>query len=100
MDKESRIAWLKTCTASQRREYYNQVASLSCAISGRHDVELHHCSGHGFPAKRLHRPVIPLATMYHRGANGIHSGKKTWEKIYGTQEELLIKTEELLERGK
>jgi hypothetical protein len=66
---------------------------LGCIITGE-PAALHHCYGHGFPAKREHRPVIPLRPDLHQGQYGeaIHAGKETWEAIYGTQEELLAIT--------
>jgi hypothetical protein len=100
MTATERIAWLKTCTASQRKAYYAEVASIGCLLCRAREVELHHLYGHGWPANRQHRPVIPLAPEFHRGRFGIHNGKQSFEAAYGTQEELLIKTEELLERGK
>lgn len=86
----------KQATAAQRRRM-GLIAELGCVISGE-PAELHHCftrMGGG----RNHDHVIPLAPRHHRtGGYGvaIHAGKKAFERIYGTEAELLEKVRILL----
>ena len=83
---------LKHLTRSERDNHYDKVAALGCIICC--DVAaIHHCKGNPtFPAKREHRPVIPLCHRHHqdhgRGVS-FHPFEKEWESIYGTQQELL-----------
>ena len=105
MDKDSRIEWLKQCSVKERQAYYNDVRKFGCMICcDVANVNLHHCTGHNFPATRSHRPVIPLCTNlstgygHHQGNGSIHDGKASFQEKYGTQDELLDLIEEKLER--
>lgn len=98
MTKQQRIQWLKTCTAKERRGYYGEVANLGCVVCGMQACT-HHCYGSQFPAKREHRPCIPLCYKHHQGDGGIHSGKQSFEDYYGTQDEMLEKVEGKLEQN-
>jgi hypothetical protein len=95
MNKTARIEWLKTCSKKERDDYYNSVASLGCIIC-KAPPALHHLSGNGFPAKRQHRPVIPLCYAHHQGHAGIHTQKETFQQRHGSQDYLLEKVEGLL----
>ena len=95
MTKEERILFLRACSVKKRREYYGKVAGIGCLICGN-NTDIHHCYGNQFPAKREHRPVIPLCHKHHQGDGGIHDGKESFENYYGTQDELLLKTEAYL----
>jgi hypothetical protein len=95
MNKLQRIEWLKTCTKKERDAYYSNVSALNCVICGSPPA-LHHLSGNGFPAKREHRPVIPLCYAHHQGHDGIHTAKQTFEQRHGSQSFLLEKVEALL----
>ena len=103
MTKEERISWLKTCTARQRKEYYQAILMAGCAACGApyrsegpNRTTVHHCYGHGFPAKRDHRPVVGLCafTCHQNGPDAIHSGKRSFEDRWGTQQELLKRVEQ------
>ena len=103
MTKTARISWLQQCTVKERRVYYGEVASQGCLICcDTTHVNIHHCTGNGFPSKREHRPVIPLCTNlstgfgHHQGNGSIHAGKQTFQDKYGTQDDLLFLTEENL----
>lgn len=80
------------------REYLQRVAELGCVVCrnlgyGASPAEIHHLrKGCGVGQRSSHRRAIPLCPPHHRtGGYGvaIHAGKKTWEKIYGSEEELL-----------
>ena len=96
MTLAERVEWLKSCTDKQRRGYYGEVAELNCLICGA-SAAVHHCVGNKFPAKRPHRPVVPLCYNHHQGQGGIHDGKESFEQYYGTQESLLAITEARLD---
>ena len=80
------------------------VAELGCIIcrnNGHLDspAEIHHI-GNGTMGKRANnREVIPLCHIHHRtGNNGIavHAGRKSFEANFGTEQELLAQTRDLL----
>jgi hypothetical protein len=78
------------------REHYRRVAELGCIIC-RAPAEIHHLTGpqhRGMGQKADFTKTIPLCHRHHRtGGPGvaIHAGKKTWEALHGTEEELLLK---------
>lgn len=82
------------------RDYLSKVASLGCIICGG-IAEIHHIrTGQGMGKKSSNFEVIPLCPNHHRnGGYGIafHAGKKAFEAKYGTQQELMDKTNALLE---
>ena len=96
MTKYERIQFLRTCSAKQRREYYGHVADVMCIICGC-SASVHHAYGTFFPAKREHRPAIPLCYEHHQGRGGIHNGKSSFEDYYGSQDYLLLLTEDKLD---
>ncbi len=79
-----------------------RVAALGCIICsdlGYSDspAEVHHIGNQGVRAS--HYDTIPLCPEHHRwGALGVavHSGRKTWEAIYGTERELLDRVKKML----
>ena len=77
------------------QQWLNRVAELGCTICKR-PAEIHHI-GNGTMGKRASNfEVIPLCSEHHRtGGHGVavHAGRKTWEAIYGTERELLQKTQ-------
>jgi hypothetical protein len=79
------------------KAHMNSVASLGCIVcsnNGYHDspAEIHHI-GNGTMGKRAsNSDVIPLCHLHHRtGNNGVavHSGRKSFEANFGTEQELL-----------
>ena len=80
------------------RQYMERVASLRCSVCNAYEVTVHHCRiNTGMGVRPSHYQTIPLCHFHHQGAEGIHTiGKKTWEAKYGTQQEMLEKTKELL----
>lgn len=79
------------------KAHLDKVASLGCIICGG-VAEIHHIRmGMGLGQRNSHLNVIPLCHLHHRtGGHGIafHAGKKTWQKKYGTEMELLNKVNE------
>ena len=78
-----------------------RVAALGCIICGA-PTELHHPSSGAMGKRSSHFDVIPLCPMHHRlGGYGVavHAGKKSFEKRFGTEQELLEKTRRMSEDG-
>lgn len=84
-------------TAAERR-HLSRLASLGCIVClregfGETPAEIHHPRSHaGMGQKAKHSDAIPLCHAHHRtGGYGvaIHAGQKTWERQYGTEDELL-----------
>ena len=60
----------------------------------------HHITGAGMGAKDAHNRTFGLCLWHHTAndfGHAVHNGTKTFEKNYGTQEDLLIKQNELIE---
>lgn len=89
---------MKNKSSASDKRYFAKVASLGCIICQR-PAEIHHVrSGNGM-GQRDHKRVIPLCHEHHRtGGHGVafHAGKKTWQDIFGTEDDLLEKVDELL----
>lgn len=86
------------------KEHLGKVASLGCIVchnNGFYDspAEIHHI-GNGTMSKRASNyEVIPLCFEHHRGGNNgvaVHSGRKTFERNFGTEQELLEQVKGLL----
>ena len=81
------------------KQRWDKLRRLGCIIC-RKPPEIHHLTSAGMGLRSEHVKTIPLCFSCHRtGGHGvaIHAGTKTWEKKYGTQEELLEITNQLLE---
>lgn len=95
------MAKKKPATVEERR-HMNAVADLGCIVCGM-PCELHHIrSGVGIGQRSSHFSVIPLCPSHHRTGGyrvAIHSGKKSWESIYGSEVDLLAQTLALLENS-
>ena len=79
----------------EERSYLNSVAQLGCIacrqIGIQSDlVEIHHVrymAGMGQKAPHI-GGVMPLCYEHHRGTLGIHTSKKRFEELYGTERDL------------
>ena len=86
-----------------QKKYWTAVAELGC-IACRKDgvynpyVSIHHVDGR--TKKNAHWEVLPLCANHHQGVDGytvsVHEWKKRFELKYGTQEELMRETNDLL----
>lgn len=87
----------KNATAEEKC-HMDKVAQLPCAVTscGCVQVELHHPRrGMGMGQRASHFDVIPLCARHHRiGGFGValHAGQKTFEKNFGTEDEMLART--------
>lgn len=90
----------KAPTKKQRDEW-NRIASLGCIVldCGR-AATIHHC-GTGGGGRKNHDYVIPLCPEHHTGRNGIDGqvlSKRGWQTIYGSEKELWLKAQRLLQK--
>jgi len=88
----------KKSPTKAEREHFSRVAALGCiacrnADLGETPAEIHHCSaGTGLSVRADSYHVIPLCHYHHRtGGHGlaIHAGRKSWERNFGTEAQLL-----------
>jgi len=87
------------------RQHLARVAALGCQVCrnlGFPDspCEIHHIrSGQGMGQRAKHDRAIGLCHLHHRtGGYGValHAGQKEWERLYGTELELLEQVNQLL----
>ena len=79
----------------------DRVADLCCLVCGDlgyhgTPAEIHHQLGQG----RDDNKVIPLCHIHHRtGAWGeaVHNGTKTWESIFGSQADLVMRVNAIVD---
>lgn len=95
----------KRITVSERR-HMARVASIGCIVCknlghGFVDPCLHHIrEGQGMGQRAGNYLVLPLCPDHHQdGGHGvaIHAGQQTWERMYGTELELLDQVYELIQ---
>ena len=75
----------------------------ACYIEGREvAAEVHHIRSHtGISCRPSHFATIPLCPSHHRtGKVSVHLGKKAFIAKYGTEQEILEKTNREIERCK
>ena len=86
------------------KDHMQEVAELGCIVCrdlGYYDTpaEVHHVLNNGVRSSSFR--TLPLCSIHHRNGgfgDAVHNGTRTFEARYGTQEELLKKTLELLKR--
>jgi len=89
----------KRSKTKEEEAHLNNVASLSCAVCGDTAVEVHHKTGAGMGLRASHFETMPLCVNHHRGQEGIHTiGRKQWEELYGTQDDLIQWTQQQIEQ--
>lgn len=84
------------------KEHLNRVVALGCLICGN-QAEVHHIlEGRASQRKVSHFETIPLCPRHHRtGGHGIaiHAGAETWRRIYGSEKEMLERTNRIIDEG-
>lgn len=89
------------------REWFDAITQLGCIVcllffKVRSEPERHHLVSGG--RRKGHLESIPLCTPHHRGGmnDGVlvsrHPWKKAFERAYGTEQQLLEQTRELVQR--
>jgi len=84
------------------REWLDKICESGCCVCANEfaiysPAEPHHMDGCRKPD--CHFKTIPLCPNHHRnGGYGValHAGRAQWEKLYGTQAELLKQVQELI----
>lgn len=85
----------KAPTKAQRAKW-EKMRSLGCLICGAPPA-IHHCET-GMGGRKDHDKVIPICQFHHQGAQGIHTiGRKKWQELYGTEQELIEKTNRMID---
>ena len=79
-----------------QKERMGRLKYMPCIVCGYSPVEVQHCNTK-MGLKKDHDATISLCFEHHRGKMGIHTiGRRLWEKLFGSEDELLIKTNKLL----
>jgi len=89
-------------TTKEDKLWMNALADLGCIVCkneghGFSPAAIHHIDGK--TKEGAHLKTIPLCGQHHQmGGYGIalHAGRKKWESLYGTQQELLIQVQNLI----
>ncbi len=88
-------------TAAERR-HWERVRSLGCIVGPngcKGYTSIHHC-GTGAGGRKDHMKVIGLCLdMHHIGPEGVDGkrmSKRAWQEKFGTEDELIARTERLL----
>jgi len=78
-------------------DHMNKVVSLGCIVclnNGYYDTpaEVHHIGNQAMGKRASNYETIPLCPIHHRRGNvgvAVHSGRKSFEANFGTEQELL-----------
>ncbi len=101
------IKKLKIMVSKAEKKHMQKVVELGCLVCrklGYYDApaEIHHIKNNtGMGRKENNFCVIPLCANHHRNTNfSYHYSPKQFTKDWGSQEDLLKETLELLEKAK
>lgn len=92
-------------TAEQAR-FHDWCRVYGCIVSGSPHPAIHHIKGSKMKLKHCTKPgewyVLPLHYNYHQGRHGVHTNKRRFEELYGTEKEKWVKLMEMYhwEHGK
>jgi hypothetical protein len=90
------------------KERLAKIAAMSCIACDKADLkqlfrtEVHHLIGCGIGKKASDLFTIPLCSFHHRLGNkgeAVHSGIKSFEANFGTQEDFLIQVNKVIEKN-
>ena len=84
---------MKNMNKSDKRRFMH-LRELGCVACGSNNVVIHHIRKHtGLSLRPDHQDTIPLCPKHHNmGNESIHLNKRLFEKKFGTEKQLLIKT--------
>lgn len=109
----ARKATMKTkqrAVTAEEKAFWDRLAALGCIACMKDGVyqpivSIHHVDGRTKPD--CHKHVLPLCAGHHQDGTGenkslvaVHPWKARFEKMYGTQQELMAMCAELLEAAK
>ncbi len=83
----------KRHTTESEKRHMSKVAELGCINHPGTPAEVHHAT---ISVPRDNALVIPLCYECHRGEFSIHNAKREFEAVYGTELQLLAKTNRML----
>ncbi len=97
------MATKKRATKAER-EHLAKVAGLGCIVCANNGypdnpAEIHHITtGAGMGRRNSHYQTIPLCFGHHsaQSDDGFHHSPRAWQKVNGTQEQLLEQVQGLL----
>ena len=99
-ESKKRKAAKATSNGKTGREHMARVAQLPCVICRAWPVEVHHVISDRYSQRKASDfEVIPLCFAHHRGPEGIHAGKSSWEDRYGKDYDYLPTVAKLLGVG-
>jgi len=86
---------MSNAPTKEQKAKWEKMRALGCVLCGA-TASIHHC-GTGMGGRKDHDKVAPLCHEHHQGKQGIHTlGRKRWQQIYGTEQELMAKVDRLL----
>lgn len=86
----------KALTVAEKK-HHEKVRELGCIVFECFNPAAIHHIGTGMGGRKDHMRVIPLCHLHHQGKQGIHTlSRRIWQKIYGYEEELLMKVQHRL----
>ncbi|BAQ91568.1 HNH endonuclease [uncultured Mediterranean phage uvMED] len=94
---------VKTKAEKERLQTIAEMPCYACFQDGREtNAEVHHIrSQTGLGLRPSHFATIPLCPTHHRyGKVSVHLGKKAFVERYGTEQEILEKTNREIEKCK
>lgn len=89
-----------TAPTKAQRARWAKILEFGCIIIFcKRKPSIHHC-GTSMGCKKDHDKVLPLCYFHHQGKQGLHTlGRRAWERIFGTEEELMEKLKKMLIRA-
>lgn len=79
----------------QQLAIWDEMREIGCILCGA-SPHIHHIET-GMGRRKNHDRCIPLCHNHHQGKEGIHTlGRKAWQAIYGTEQELHEKVMQLI----
>lgn len=95
---------MKNHRTEAHKKRHDMLVNIGCAVEGAFHagrITVHHCFT-GMGRRKDHDKTIGLCWEHHLGATGIDGkkmGKRVWESLFGTEEQLLEKVNRRLEHA-
>lgn len=83
------------------KAHMRAVAGLGCVLCGSMVVEVHHCISGRYGSRKVSDfDTIPLCLNHHRGPDGIHTDKASWESLWGFDTDYLPIVKDMINQGR
>jgi len=94
-----------TKAEQKRMDALRELGCIACRIEGTHEMDSWQgtCDIHHFLSgnKRLgHWATVPLCPPHHTGPLGWHKNRRQFREVYGSDIDLLVYADRILEKGK